>query len=139
MLTHHFVDKDDLLTAVLQRLDEVQHAQLRTTEGWMAHARCRCDRPGLLAARAGAGAPRATRLIREVDGLAAGGPLGGRVPKFLAYRVEFVAEALATRGLSLVAARVHATFLTGEGWRETEYATAANSSSTPLVMAPAAR
>ncbi|MEJ8649979.1 TetR/AcrR family transcriptional regulator [Streptomyces sp. MS1.AVA.3] len=112
VLTHHFVDKDDLLTAVLERLDEIQHGQLRATEGWDDTSR-------------GIGAlvrdswrrhlePEnigATRLIHEIEGLAAAGRLGGRVPKFLADRAEFVAGALAARGLAPDVARVHATFL----------------------------
>ncbi|GFE14970.1 hypothetical protein Sgleb_30170 [Streptomyces glebosus] len=112
VLTHHFADKDALLTAVLRRLDEIQHRQLRATEGWDDTTR-------------GIGAlvrdswrrhlePEnigATRLIHEIEGLAAAGRLGGRVPAFLADRAEFVAGALRTRGLAPAAARVRATFL----------------------------
>ncbi|MGY4972294.1 TetR/AcrR family transcriptional regulator [Streptomyces nigrescens] len=112
VLTHHFADKDDLLTAVLERLDEVQHGQLRATEGWddvslgigaiVRDSWRRHLEPGNLGA---------TRLIHEIEGLAAAGRLGGRVPKFLADRAEFVAGALQARGLAPEAARVHATFL----------------------------
>ncbi|GAA5614158.1 TetR/AcrR family transcriptional regulator [Streptomyces platensis] len=112
VLTHHFADKDALLTAVLRRLDEIQHRQLRATEGWDDTTR-------------GIGAlvrdswrrhlePEnigATRLIHEIEGLAAAGRLGGRVPAFLADRAEFVAGALQARGLAPAAARVRATFL----------------------------
>ncbi|MFI1306995.1 TetR/AcrR family transcriptional regulator [Streptomyces sioyaensis] len=112
VLTHHFTDKDALLTAVLQRLDEIQHGQLRATEGWEDTTR-------------GVGAivrdswrrhlePEnigATRLLHEIEGLAAAGRLGGRVPAFLADRAEFVAGALRARGLAPAAARVRATFL----------------------------
>ncbi|MBM4794074.1 TetR/AcrR family transcriptional regulator [Streptomyces sioyaensis] len=112
VLTHHFTDKDALLTAVLQRLDEIQHGQLRATEGWEDTTR-------------GVGAivrdswrrhlePEnigATRLLHEIEGLAAAGRLGGRVPAFLADRAEFVAGALQARGLAPAAARVRATFL----------------------------
>ncbi|RXS80285.1 TetR/AcrR family transcriptional regulator [Streptomyces sp. TM32] len=112
VLTHHFTDKDALLTAVLQRLDEIQHRQLRATEGWEDITR-------------GVGAivrdswrrqlePEnigATRLLHEIEGLAAAGRLAGRVPAFLADRAEFVAGALQARGLTPAAARVRATFL----------------------------
>ncbi|BCK69208.1 hypothetical protein Srufu_031610 [Streptomyces libani subsp. rufus] len=101
VLTHHFADKDALLTAVLRRLDEIQHRQLRATDGWDDTTR-------------GIGAivrdswrrhlePEnigATRLIHEIEGLAAAGRLGGRVPAFLADRAEFVAGALRARGLA---------------------------------------
>ena len=81
VLTHHFADKDALLTAVLERLDEIQHGQLRATEGWDDTSRGigaivrdswrRHLEPGNIGA---------TRLIHEIEGLAAAGRLGGRVP-----------------------------------------------------------
>ncbi|MCF3145653.1 TetR/AcrR family transcriptional regulator [Streptomyces platensis] len=112
VLTHHFVDKDALLTAVLRRLDEIQHRQLRATEGWDDTTRgigtiVRDSwRRHLEPENVGA-----TRLIHEIEGLAAAGRLGGRVPAFLADRAEFVAGALRARGLAPAAARVRATFL----------------------------
>ncbi|MFJ9472428.1 TetR/AcrR family transcriptional regulator [Streptomyces caniferus] len=112
VLTHHFADKDDLITAVLERLDEIQHGQLRATEGWDDTA-CGIGalvrdswRRHLEPENLGA-----TRLVHEIEGLAAAGRLGGRVPKFLADRADFVAGALQVRGLAPDAARVHATFL----------------------------
>lgn len=112
VLTHHFADKDDLLTAVLARLDEIQHAQLRAAEGWDDTSRGigalirdswrRHLEPEHLGA---------TKLLHEIEGLAAAGRLGGRVPKFLADRADFVAGALRARGLAPGPARVHATFL----------------------------
>ncbi|MEW1751965.1 TetR/AcrR family transcriptional regulator [Streptomyces angustmyceticus] len=112
VLTHHFADKDALITAVLERLDEIQHGQLRATEGWDDTSR------GLGAVVRDAWrhhlAPEnlgATRLVHEIEGLAAAGRLGGRVPKFLADRADFVAAALRARGLAPDTARVHATFL----------------------------
>ncbi|MFI7101044.1 TetR/AcrR family transcriptional regulator [Streptomyces sp. NPDC050161] len=112
VLTHHFADKDDLFRAVLERLDEVQHTQLRATEGWDDTARGigaivrdswrRHLAPENLAA---------TRLIHEIEGLAAAGRLHGRVPAFLADRAEFVAAALVARGLPPEVARIRATFL----------------------------
>ncbi|MFJ6786628.1 TetR/AcrR family transcriptional regulator [Streptomyces angustmyceticus] len=112
VLTHHFADKDALITAVLERLDEIQHGQLRATEGWDDTSRGigavvrdswrRHLEPGNIGA---------TRLVHEIEGLAAAGRLGGRVPKFLADRADFVAGALRARGLAPDTARVHATFL----------------------------
>lgn len=112
VLTHHFADKDDLLTAVLARLDELQHAQLRATEGWSDLSRGigglvrdswqRQLEPEHIGA---------TRLLHEIEGLAAAGRLGGRVPKFLADRAEFVAGAFRARGLAPGPAQVRATFL----------------------------
>ncbi|MCP9985193.1 TetR/AcrR family transcriptional regulator [Actinomadura madurae] len=112
VLTHHFADKDALLAALLKRLDEIQHEQLHATEGWDdtdrgigAIVRASWDRhlaPENIAH---------TRLVREIEGLAAAGRLGDRVPRFLAERAEFVAGALTARGLDPAQARVKATFL----------------------------
>lgn len=114
VLTHHFADKDALLAALLERLDEVQHAQLRATAGWddtslglgtiVRDSWRRHLAPENLAQ---------TRLIREIEGLAAAGRLGDRVPAFLADRAGFVAGALIDRGLAPADARVKATFLNG--------------------------
>ncbi|MEV3926568.1 TetR/AcrR family transcriptional regulator [Actinomadura coerulea] len=114
VLTHHFADKDALLAALLRRLDEVQHDQLHATEGWDdtargigAVVRDSWDRhlaPENIAR---------TRLVLEIEGLAAAGRLGDRVPAFLAERADFVAGALTARGLALGPARVKATFLNG--------------------------
>ncbi|TDD72461.1 TetR/AcrR family transcriptional regulator [Actinomadura darangshiensis] len=112
VLTHHFADKDALLAALLKRLDEVQHEQLHATEGW--------DDTGLgigaivrdsWRRHLAPGNIGHTRLVREIEGLAAAGRLGGRVPAFLAERAEFVAGALIARGLDPARARVNATFL----------------------------
>lgn len=112
VLTHHFADKDALLTAVLERLDEIQHAQLRATEGWddTEHGIGAIVRDSwrrhLEPENIGA-----TRLLHEIEGLAAAGRLGGRVPHFLADRSAFVAASLEARGLDPETARVRATFL----------------------------
>ncbi|MFI0486987.1 TetR/AcrR family transcriptional regulator [Actinomadura sp. 9N215] len=112
VLTHHFADKDDLLAALLQRLDDVQHEQLHATEGWDDTGR------GIGAVVRDSWrrhlAPENiahTRLVREIEGLAAAGRLGDRVPKFLTQRAEFVARALVARGLDPARARVKATYL----------------------------
>ncbi|MBO2463615.1 TetR/AcrR family transcriptional regulator [Actinomadura violacea] len=114
VLTHHFADKDALLAALLKRLDEVQHEQLRATEGWDDTGRGigaivrdswrRHLEPENIAH---------TRLIHEIEGLAAAGRLGDRVPAFLAARADFVAGALVARGLGPEEAQVNATFLNG--------------------------
>ncbi|WP_344906298.1 TetR/AcrR family transcriptional regulator [Actinomadura meridiana] len=114
VLTHHFADKDDLLAALLRRLDDVQHEQLRATEGWDDTVRgigviVRDSWRRHLAPENIAH----TRLVREIEGLAAAGRLGDRAPTFLADRAEFVARALVVRGLDPDQARVKATYLNG--------------------------
>ncbi|MEV5569690.1 TetR/AcrR family transcriptional regulator [Spirillospora sp. NPDC052269] len=112
VLTHHFADKDALLAALLTRLDEIQHEQLDATEGWddtdrgigsiIRDSWHRHIEPANLAY---------TRLIHEIEGLAAAGRLGDRVPTFLTERAEFVARALAARGLGPHDALIKATYL----------------------------
>jgi AcrR family transcriptional regulator len=112
VLTHHFTDKDGLLVALLARMDEIQHEQLRATEGWddtdrgigsiVRDSWHRHQAPENLAH---------TRLIREIEGLAAAGRLGDRIPKFLTQRAHFVADALTARGLEPDDALIKATFL----------------------------
>ncbi len=100
VLTHHFSDKNALLRAVLERLDELQHAALRSTPGW--------DDPSVPVSRVvraawernlGHDELAMTRLIREIEGLAAGGRLPIAVPDFVRGRAEFVASCLAARGV----------------------------------------
>lgn len=72
VLTHHFADKNALLTAVLARLDERQHTALRSTPGWYDPA----VKVGSLVRSAwernlGSDELAMTRLFREIDGLAA--------------------------------------------------------------------
>lgn len=112
VLTHHFADKDDLLAALLKRLDEVQHEQLRATEGWDDTSRgigaiVRDSWRRHLAPENIAH----TRLVREIEGLAAAGRLGEKTPAFLKNRAEFVARALTVRGLAPDEAEVKATYL----------------------------
>lgn len=112
VLTHHFADKESLITAVLERLDERQHAALRATPGW--------DDPSVpvstivrSAWERGLGPEElaATGLIREIEGLAAAGRLPSPVPGFIRGRADFVASCLVVRGLDEAAAVVHATLL----------------------------
>jgi len=101
VLTHHFADKDALLAAVLARLDEQQHEALAATPGWADPA----VGIGTIVADAwrrhlsAAELPR-TRLVQEIEGLAAAGRLTGHVPAFVSGRAEFVATALELRGLA---------------------------------------
>lgn len=72
VLTHHFADKNALLTAVLARLDERQHTALRSTPGWYDPA----VKVGSLVRSAwernlGSDELAMTRLFREIEGLAA--------------------------------------------------------------------
>ncbi|MEU0492802.1 TetR/AcrR family transcriptional regulator [Nocardiopsis sp. NPDC006139] len=112
VLTHHFSGKEALLVAVLERLDEVQHAALRATPGW--------DDPGVPVGdivrdtwRRTLAEPEiaVTRLIREIEGLAAAGRLPVEVPGFVRGRAAFVASCLSLRGLPAAEALRTATLL----------------------------
>ncbi|WP_171171867.1 TetR/AcrR family transcriptional regulator [Streptomyces sp. I05A-00742] len=112
VLTHHFSDKDALLTAVLERLDERQHEALRSTAGW--------DDPSVTISSIVRAAwernlgPRElamTRLIREIEGLASAGRLTLPGPGFIQGRAEFVATCLTHRGLPAHDALTLATLL----------------------------
>lgn len=112
VLTHHFADKNALLTAVLERLDERQHDALRAAAGW--------DDPGVpvsslvtaaWARNLGPDELAMTRLIREIEGLAAAGRLPLPGPGFVRGRAEFVAACLVRRGLAHDAALTRATLL----------------------------
>ncbi|GLF96864.1 TetR/AcrR family transcriptional regulator [Streptomyces yaizuensis] len=112
VLTHHFADKGALLTAVLRRLDERQHEALRSTEGW--------EDPSVSVSslvrsawrrNLGPGERAMTRLIREIEGLAAAGRLPVPEPAFVRGRAEFVASCLVRRGLSERDALLKATLL----------------------------
>ncbi|MFD5320811.1 TetR/AcrR family transcriptional regulator [Streptomyces sp. NPDC127098] len=112
VLTHHFEDKDALLRAVLDRLDERQHEALAATPGWAdpavgigAIVRDAWDRH-----LSEEELPR-TRLVHEIEGLAAAGRLTGSPPAFVAGRARFVARALELRGLDPGEALVRATLL----------------------------
>ncbi|WP_159944227.1 MULTISPECIES: TetR/AcrR family transcriptional regulator [unclassified Nocardiopsis] len=112
VLTHHFAGKDALVAAVLERLDEQQHEALRATPGWddpsvpvSAIVRSAWER------NLGSGEVATTRLVREIEGLAASGRLPCPVPGFVRGRAEFVATCLVARGLDREAALVYATML----------------------------
>ncbi|MGW7572862.1 TetR/AcrR family transcriptional regulator [Streptomyces sp. NPDC054765] len=114
VLTHHFADKNALLAAVLLRLDERQHAALLSTPGWddpevtvgsiVRSAWERNLAPQELAM---------TRLIREIEGLAAAGRLPLPSAGFVRGRAEFVASCLMRRGMSERSALTKATLLNG--------------------------
>ncbi|WP_181786873.1 TetR/AcrR family transcriptional regulator [Streptomyces phytophilus] len=111
VLTHHFADKADLLNATLTRLDERQREWLAGLPGadgemgmgevvratWEYHLT-----PEHLPL---------TRLIHEIEGLAAGDRLGGATSRLLADRVEFVAGWFRDRGVPAEAATDYATLL----------------------------
>lgn len=110
VLTHHFADRDALLAAVLERLDELQHAALRATPGW--------DDPSVPVGaivrdswrrHLGPELPM-TRLLLEIEGLAA----SGRLPAdsgFVRGRAAFVASCLRLRGVPDAEALTRATLL----------------------------
>ncbi|MET7640010.1 TetR/AcrR family transcriptional regulator [Streptomyces sp. NPDC005438] len=112
VLTHHFTDKSTLLSAVLERLDERQHEALRSTPGWHDPA----VRVSSLVRSAwernlGAEELAMTRLIREIEGLAAAGRLTLPDAGFVRGRAEFVASCLVHRGLPQSSALTRATLL----------------------------
>lgn len=114
VLTHHFADKQALITAVLERLDERQHGALLATPGWrdpavpvsviVRSAWQRTLSPRELAM---------TRLIREIEGLAAADRLALPGPGFVRGRAEFVASCLTRRGVAAGPALTTATLLNG--------------------------
>ena len=111
VLTHHFADREDLLSAVLARLDERQHRSLLATRGWEDPAAPVSDivrdawRRNL-----GEELPM-TRLIREIEGLAASGHLPSASAGFVRGRAEFVASCLTLRRVPADRALTLATLL----------------------------
>ena len=112
VLTHHFKDREALLAAVLGRLDERQHHALRATEGW--------DDPAVPVSEIvqaawernlSAEEMAMTRLIREVEGLAAAGRVTLPEGQFIRGRAEFVAGCLQVRGMGERSALVAASLL----------------------------
>ncbi|MGW3344528.1 TetR/AcrR family transcriptional regulator [Nonomuraea rubra] len=99
VLTHHFADKEALLSATMERLDERHRAWLRSLPGWSG-----ADSVGTIVRRTWDWQAReenlpVARLIHEIEGLAAAGKLAGHVPRLLADRSEFVAGLLRERGV----------------------------------------
>ncbi|MFI7125439.1 TetR/AcrR family transcriptional regulator [Nonomuraea sp. NPDC050153] len=99
VLTHHFSDKEALLSATMERLDERHREWLRALPGWSGS-----DSVGTIIRRTWDWQAReenlpVARLIHEIEGLAAGGRLPGPVPRLLADRSEFVAGLLRDRGV----------------------------------------
>ncbi|MEW1838099.1 TetR/AcrR family transcriptional regulator [Nonomuraea angiospora] len=99
VLTHHFSDKEALLSATMERLDERHREWLRALPGWAGS-----DSVGTIIRRTWDWQAQeenlpVARLIREIEGLAAGGRLQGHVPRLLADRSEFVAGLLRDRGV----------------------------------------
>ncbi|MEU0567417.1 TetR/AcrR family transcriptional regulator [Nonomuraea sp. NPDC005983] len=111
VLTHHFTDKDELISAVLAHLDQRQRGRLRALPGWEEgrglgdivraswNWHMRQDLPMV-------------RLLHEIEGLSAAGRLQGPyVPRMLGDRAEFVAEVLRARGVPDAVALRNATLL----------------------------
>ncbi|MFE1165752.1 TetR/AcrR family transcriptional regulator [Nocardiopsis sp. NPDC058789] len=100
VLTHHFADREDLLSAVLARLDERQHQSLLATKGWEDAAVPVSDIVRASWRRNLGPELPMTRLIREIEGLASAGRLPASSAGFLRGRAEFVASCLTLRGSS---------------------------------------
>ncbi|WP_433337431.1 TetR/AcrR family transcriptional regulator [Spirillospora sp. CA-294931] len=117
VLTHHFATKDELVTAVLGHLDQVQRGRLNALSDGTGRAGL-TGRPGLgEIIRASwewhlAEDLRLVRLLHEIEGLAAAGRLSGPyVPKMLSDRADFVAGVLRAHGVPADAAHRRATLL----------------------------
>ncbi|MFE6779200.1 TetR/AcrR family transcriptional regulator [Streptomyces sp. NPDC057702] len=112
VLTHHFRDKEELVDAVLRRLDQRQRDRLRAFPGW-------AEEGGLGAVvraswdwHLSADHLSVIRLLHEIEGLAAGGRLpGSHVAAMLRQRALFVAEALRAHGVPADLAERRATLL----------------------------
>ncbi|MEO3892617.1 TetR/AcrR family transcriptional regulator [Nonomuraea sp. B5E05] len=111
VLTHHFTDKDELISAVLGHLDQRQKSRLRALPGW-EEGRSLGD-----IVRASwhwhmtEGLPM-VRLLHEIEGLSSAGRLTGPyVPRMLSDRAEFVAEVLRACGVPEAVALRNATLL----------------------------
>lgn len=109
VLTHHFADKQELLGAVLARLDERQRAWLRAMPGWDGERGMGDIVRATWEAQLAEENLPFTRLVHEIEGLAAGGRLAGQVTTLLADRIAFVAESFRGRGVPWDAARRYAT------------------------------
>lgn len=99
VLTHHFADKEELLSATMERLDERHRDWLRGLPGWSGS-----DSVGTIIRRTWDWQTREdnqpiARLIHEIEGLAVAGKLAGHVPRLLSDRSEFVAGLLRERGV----------------------------------------
>lgn len=112
VLTHHFADREDLLSAVLARLDERQHRSLLATRGWEDPTVPVSDivREAWQRNLGDEELPM-TRLIREIEGLAAAGRLPAASAGFVRGRAEFVASCLTLRGVPADRALTLATLL----------------------------
>jgi AcrR family transcriptional regulator len=111
VLTHHFADREDLLSAVLSRLDERQHRSLLATRGWEDPATPVSDIVRDAWQRNLGEELPMTRLIRELEGLAAAGRLPTASAGFVRGRAEFVASCLTLRGVCANRALTLATLL----------------------------
>ncbi|HLU70830.1 MAG TPA: TetR/AcrR family transcriptional regulator [Nonomuraea sp.] len=99
VLTHHFADKEELLSATMARLEERHRAWLRSLPGWDGS-----ERVGTIIRRTWQWQLKEenlpiARLIHEIEGLAASGRLAGLIPRLLSERTQFVASLLRERGV----------------------------------------
>lgn len=113
VLTYNFANKDELIASALERLDERQRERLQALPGWRtaegnsigaairASWRWHLDPENL----------PYTRLVHEIQGLAAGGRLERYRWTQLADRVEFVASAIEAYGVPRDDALHYATFI----------------------------
>jgi len=112
VVTHHFSDKLELTTAMLNRLDEREQLSLAGDTAWsnpdvpVSHVVTAAWHRTLSAAEL-----PYTRLIHEIEGLGAAGHSPSPIQGFLANRAAFVATCLEARGVHRDEAIVLATML----------------------------
>jgi AcrR family transcriptional regulator len=99
VLTHHFDGKRELLGAVLAHLDRLQRERLRALPGWDGEGGMGDIIRATWQWQLSEENLPMTRLVHEIEGLAAGERLAGQVTRLLADRVEFVAGAFRARGV----------------------------------------
>ncbi|MBB5940356.1 TetR/AcrR family transcriptional regulator [Streptomyces zagrosensis] len=112
VLTHHFRDKNELIDAVLVRLDERQRDRLGAFPGWEEGRSLGAVIRASWDWHVTGDYLPVIRLLHEIEGLAAGGRLPGtHVPSMLRQRALFVAEALRAHGVPNDVAERRATLL----------------------------
>ncbi|GII90752.1 TetR/AcrR family transcriptional regulator [Sinosporangium siamense] len=111
VLTHHFTDKDELISAILAHLDQRQKGRLRALPGGEEGRGLGDIVRASWAWHMGEDLPM-VRLLVEIEGLSAAGRLRGPyVPRMLGGRAEFVADVLRARGVPSGVALRNATLL----------------------------
>lgn len=111
VLTHHFADKSELLAAALDRLGERQKERLTAFPSWNDQTSLGDVVRASWEAQLSPENLPFTRLLHEIEGLAAGGRLANQRSHLVADRLEFVTDAFIARGVPAKEASSYATLL----------------------------